>query len=464
MGMEAAAPAPRSRKRKAPATPATEAPCPEPALPIAAGDGGGAGGDRISDLLDAVSLRPRTMEMETAVAAATAEGHASESTAEDRLSGLPDGVLGDIVSLLPTREGARTQILSSRWRHLWRSAPLNLDHGSLCDHPDDFNSVVSRVLAAHPGPGRRFSAPVYHLWGGRATTADAWLRSPALDNLHELELCSYNYRLLYPPATPQPPPEAAFRFSDTLRVATIGECHLPHSTIQGLRFPKLQKLALERNCSGFRCLRINSITLRGVGVRAYNYHKVLKIGELVIENAPCLENFQHGLRVHSLTKTVCTVKILAIDMSALSLDVVINLMRCFPCLEKLYIESIGSGKTNSWRRKHQTLIRSLDIRLKTFVWEYYEGIKSHVNFATFFIRNAKMRELMTLKVNPQDYNEEFFAQQRKMLQLDNKASGGARLHFTPDRSHRSIKDFGVHDLDLVDPFVRRHPYQFHTLS
>uniref|UniRef100_A0A8R7P6Z9 F-box domain-containing protein n=1 Tax=Triticum urartu TaxID=4572 RepID=A0A8R7P6Z9_TRIUA len=372
------------------------------------------------------------MEMETAVAAATAEGHASESTAEDRLSGLPDGVLGDIVSLLPTREGARTQILSSRWRHLWRSAPLNLDHGSLCDHPDDFNSVVSRVLAAHPGPGRRFSAPVYHLWGGRATTADAWLRSPALDNLHELELCSYNYRLLYPPATPQPPPEAAFRFSDTLRVATIGECHLPHSTIQGLRFPKLQKLALERvtisestlhamiascrteclliqNCSGFRCLRINSITLRGVGVRAYNYHKVLKIGELVIENAPCLENFQHagfheylhisvvsapklktlgclysncnttlvfvestliqGLRVHSLTKTVCTVKILAIDMSALSLDVVINLMRCFPCLEKLYIESIGSGKTNSWRRKHQTLIRSLDIRLKTFVWE-----------------------------------------------------------------------------------------------
>ena len=127
-------------------------------------------------------------------------------------------------------------------------------------------------------------------------------------------------------------------------------------------------------------------------------------------------------------------------------------------------QSIGSGKTNSWRRKHQTLIRSLDIRLKTIVWEYYEGIKSHVNFATFFLLNARMLELMTLQVNPKDYNDEFFAQQRKMLQIDMKASGVARLHVTPDASHRYIMDFGVHDLDLADPFVRRHPYQFHTLS
>jgi hypothetical protein len=31
-------------------------------------------------------------------------------------------------------------------------------------------------------------------------------------------------------------------------------------------------------------------------------------------------------------------KILAVDMFMLDLDTVIELMKCFPCLEKLYIE------------------------------------------------------------------------------------------------------------------------------
>jgi hypothetical protein len=45
-----------------------------------------------------------------------------------------------------------------------------------------------------------------------------------------------------------------------------------------------------------------------------------------------------GLRVDSLTTVVSTVKTLAFKMNPLSLDLVIDLMRCFPCLEKLYIQ------------------------------------------------------------------------------------------------------------------------------
>ena len=48
--------------------------------------------------------------------------------------------------------------------------------------------------------------------------------------------------------------------------------------------------------------------------------------------------FMKGSHVDSPTSEVCTVKILSVDMHALSLDAVIKLMRWFPCLEKLYIE------------------------------------------------------------------------------------------------------------------------------
>jgi hypothetical protein len=119
-----------------------------------------------------------------------------------------------------------------------------------------------------------------------------------------------------------------------------------------------------------------------------------------------------------------------------------------------------------WRRKHRNLIRSLDIHLKTIDWRYYVGTKSDVDFATFFLLNAGVLELMTLQVYPSDFNEEFLTQQREKLQLDKKASGSARLHFTTDGSHvvKYFMHFCVHDFDLADPFERSWPYQFRDLS
>ena len=48
--------------------------------------------------------------------------------------------------------------------------------------------------------------------------------------------------------------------------------------------------------------------------------------------------FTQGSQIVSVATMVHNVKILPITQLDLSLDVVINFLKCFPCLEKLYIK------------------------------------------------------------------------------------------------------------------------------
>ncbi|CAD6226054.1 unnamed protein product [Miscanthus lutarioriparius] len=334
---------------------------------------------------------------------------AEQEDGVDRISLLPDAILGEIISLLPTKDAALTQTLAARWRHLWRSAPLNLD-GS-----DPLTiDAVSGILSAHQGPGRRFRFPAQRLQDHPATV-DAWLRSLALDNLQEIDcwIGLFATEVLQPP----PPPVSIFRFSSCLCVATLSQCHISDDITQALQFPQLKKLALQRviisedslhsiiaaspvlecfllsRSVGFRCVRINSASLTSIGVGAKYEPTVTFLEEFIVEDAPCLKRImyhqQRGInmqlqvsvisapnletlgclnhfdfssrlklgsmiiepcrkkefRVINSTTPACTVKILAVHIKNLNLDAIIDLMRCFPCLEKLYIKAEQSGKS-----------------------------------------------------------------------------------------------------------------------
>ncbi|CAN6208046.1 unnamed protein product [Urochloa humidicola] len=468
---------------------------------------------------------------------AAASGEGEDGGGVDYISRLPDAILGEIISLLPTKAGARTQILASRWRRLWLSAPLNLDLSNAGVYGEALTSLISRILGAHPGPSRRFSIPLRD-FNCCPMTIDAWLRSPALDNLQELDLeiqsyghrcsirhfiISYSYISFSPcgcfkqTAAEWLLPASAFRFSSTLHVATISKCRIVEGMVGGtLCFPLLTQLGLEHvtmsadslrstiaACPVLECLllkhidcgyhhislRINSPSLISFGFDS-------SITEIIIEDAPSLKRllqissrciirhvlvisapnletvgsmydinrfkFTFGdtviqkLHVVNFMTAVSSVKTLAIDNDKLDLELVINLMQCFPHLENLYIRtSKVSGSKNLWRRKyHNGDIKYRDSRLKTIVFTNYRGIKSQASFATFFILNAKMLQVMRFEGGPYKDDTEFIARQHKLLQLEKSASRGAQFQFrTSTICHSGLPHIKhVHDLSKADPF------------
>ncbi|KAM0825009.1 hypothetical protein ACQ4PT_069849 [Festuca glaucescens] len=156
------------------------------------------------------------------------------------LTRLPDEILGNIVSHLPTNDGARTAAISRRWRHLWRLAPLNLDDSHIPGHdPDQIISLVPKLLSEHLLPVRRLKL--------HRPFDDAWLTFPALDNLQEIDvwICQGRWR-----------PLPVLQFALTLRVASLGSCIF----LQGASpscFPHLRKLVLS-------LVEISSDALQGV--------------------------------------------------------------------------------------------------------------------------------------------------------------------------------------------------------
>ncbi|XP_052137689.1 uncharacterized protein LOC127756385 [Oryza glaberrima] len=117
---------------------------------------------------------------------------------EDLISRLPDDIL---ISILPSKDAARTQMLLRRWQLLWQSAPLNLE--AMVDSSTMGKDVttIDTVLQAHRGRVRRFSLS-WTLDYNHFFIVDYLLGSPQLCKLQEFELiCSTCDTLQFPMET-----------------------------------------------------------------------------------------------------------------------------------------------------------------------------------------------------------------------------------------------------------------------
>ncbi|XP_047076030.1 putative F-box/LRR-repeat protein At5g02700 [Lolium rigidum] len=160
-----------------------------------------------------------------------------DDVTDDLISRLPDAILGTIISLLPTKDGGRTQALSRRWRPLWRSAPLNLEVGTTAAAV--LPSAVSQIISRHLGPSRRFSFPGLRA-GEFDAELDSWFHSRALANLEELDIG-------YASRTIRPLPPFLLRSASTLLVLKINKCDFCDQIAPGgINFPRLKQLSLIR--------------------------------------------------------------------------------------------------------------------------------------------------------------------------------------------------------------------------
>ncbi|GAB2258749.1 hypothetical protein Droror1_Dr00014909 [Drosera rotundifolia] len=115
--------------------------------------------------------------------------------AVDRLSDLPDEVLGHILSFLPTKKAVQTSVLSKRWKGVF-SLATGLEF-NCCHDATAFINFVDRVLSLHKVSIRRFKLNVSirrsklnfrSMDQSDVSCVDAWIASALSLRAQELDL------------------------------------------------------------------------------------------------------------------------------------------------------------------------------------------------------------------------------------------------------------------------------------
>ncbi|XP_066391701.1 uncharacterized protein [Miscanthus floridulus] len=324
-------------------------------------------------------------------------------------------------------------------------------------------SDISHILSAHPGPCRGFVMPRRYMEYPSCTTLGGWLRSPLLDNLQELD---FNNSLLLP---------SVRRFSSTLCVARFRACRFPDGNEASLlQLPLLKQLtlfAVDMSESSLHALLACCYftTADSVGCKSCPRASEVSVWILVVcvasgynssslrtprvwKDYCILEELKasvwgHGFQgatIVSMSVVVSSVKVLALYDVNLCLDALINLFKCFPHLQKLYIEI-----KRVWGKDWCTY-RELDIGIRKIVLRNYRGNKSHINLASFFVSNARVLESMRFEIEGRNVSTKWIGRQHRLLQIKKRAPRGAQFDFVSPNiltgspyEHRAEQ---VHDL------------------
>ncbi|KAJ1284156.1 hypothetical protein BS78_03G183300 [Paspalum vaginatum] len=378
-----------------------------------------------------------------------AEAASLDGEDEDRIGRLPDAICRNIISRLPTKDAARTAVLSSRWRHLWVSTSLVLDDGAGGLAP----AAAAAALASHPGPVRSARlassqdpeavasvfaslaakgvedllvvvngswpvewrvpsdvlgcASLGHLWIGLCQFPDTSGVAPALLSLHELGIvhsCAQDRDLhAVIPRCPeletlalvltQDYPSFLHIWSGSLRGVVIWKSKLREVHLDDV--PNLDRLLVEPIADAATHIKIiKAPKLRTLGYFDVGLHQ-LKIGNTVIK-------LETKVKPNAMVRTLRTLALKVQFGVEDQVKLMPILLKCFPCLETLYITSVPSEAPVSADREFWDQVGFTECvysHIKKLVLEAVRGEDSELAFLNFVMGRAQILEDLLVLVD-----------------------------------------------------------------
>ncbi|KAM0855175.1 hypothetical protein ACQ4PT_049903 [Festuca glaucescens] len=377
----------------------------------------------------------------------------------DRVSRLPDNLLRRVVSLLTAKDGARTTVLSSRWRGIWRSSPTVLVDTHLLPSGDgerrparagdasrSVTDAVSAVLESHPGPFPFVSLTCsFMMDGAHSDLLERWFQLLATKGVDELVFVNHSW----PPSRGLPLPSSLFSCASLCRLF-IGAWVFPDTAAlpRGAAFPNLRHLVLacvaikdndlEFVLAASPVLEILTVTGSLTPLRARLTSHSLRCSSacppsrrttVKIGHAPklrvlgYLEPGVHVLQISntiieagtkaSMHTTVPSVQMLAVQLQfafCSEVEMLPSFLRCFPSVETLVVESRAHRETlinlnfKIWQQASP--IECVQSHLKTLAFHELQGKHNEFAFLKFIAENARRLERMFILIkNELSYTE-----------------------------------------------------------
>ncbi|XP_057452092.1 putative F-box/FBD/LRR-repeat protein At5g22670 [Lotus japonicus] len=337
----------------------------------------------------------------------------------DRISMLPDDVICNILSFLPTQDVVSTSLLSKRWKPLWRSVPsLYFDDQSYLINNNSYSYVCFQKFICNTMLARNANEPI---------------QLPSKVSLLKLRSCIFSCETLV---------VLKLVGLDVDVFSSVDLPKLKSMYLNDIGFPEEKNLVeLLSGCPILENLEVYYLFFNGVSSTPTSNKNVKRLSKLVRADIYCIA-FDIPL------KAICNVEFLRIDKLLLYPDGI----PVFPNLTHLELKF---GSDMNWHLvlriikkspKLQTFVLNMEASAADMIWiptyavpnclsslricsiTSFEGTESELHFVKYILQNSGVLRAMTIRTRP-SLRLEWKYEMLQELSLCSRSSTSCELSF-----------------------------------